>query len=181
MSLHKPLVQPAKQADLAKLEAILDRANRYAFEKTGKYQWQFPENARSELRQDLQQGNCFVIKDKAGDITAVIALCEEDTTFWGEEGADGQALYFHKLMKDPTKAEPNAGRVLLSFAAAEALRRGKKVLRCDAKVSMEKVLTYYKSLSFQTKHHIHYAISGNKAVLLEADPHEVLKRTDDRS
>lgn len=181
MTIPNTSVQPARQGDWSQLAAILDRANQYAFEKTGKYQWQFPDNARNELRQDLQQGNCFVMKDKAGNITAAIALSEEDTTFWGQEGSDGRALYFHKLMKDPTHAAPNSGRILLSFAASEALRRGKQVLRCDAKVSMEKIIKYYESLSFQTKHHIRYAISGNPAVLLEADPHEIIKRVKNRS
>jgi hypothetical protein len=176
-----PLVQPAKQEDLDDLFTILDRANQYAFDKTGKYQWQFIDNARNELRQDLAKGNCFVIKNKTNHIEAVIAISEQDTAFWGKQGADGTALYFHKLMKDPSNASPESGVSLIGFAATETLRRGKKVLRCDAKASMEIIIKYYERLAFQAKRHILYPLTGNKAMLLEADPKEVLERIQART
>ncbi len=144
-------IQLAKLSDLESILAIMDKANQYSLDKSGEPQWTAMNHARGELRTHLEQENCYVIKDKRGAINAIMTLTEEDTYAWGEEGLDQTALYFHKLMKDPESSLANPGLTLLSFAAREALRRGKSHLRCDTVSSMKRLISYYESLGFRIK------------------------------
>lgn len=171
-------IQLAKSEDLNAMLTIMDRANQYALEKGGEPQWTM-KHSRDRLRMDLNQDNCYVMRDRHGRINATMALTEEDLYCWEEEGKDQKALYFHKLMKDPGNAPANAGRIFISFAAHEALRRGKIWLRCDAKLSVKKIVAYYENLGFIKKRFIRYPVTGNKAVLLEASPKEILRRVSD--
>lgn len=169
-------IQLAKSEDLNAILEIMDKANQYVFDKTGEYSWTAIGHAQNEIRTHLSQGNCYVMKDKRGAINALVTLNEEDTYSWDEEGTDHQALYFHKLMKDPKNSPARSGLVLLSFAAHEAIRRNKKFLRGDSKLNVE-LIKYYESLGLKQKRFTHYKVTGNKAVLLEAEPTEVLKVT----
>ncbi|MES2971037.1 MAG: hypothetical protein V4702_01820 [Patescibacteria group bacterium] len=169
------LIQPAVPADTDAILAILDRANQLALENSGEPMWTAMTYVHDQLRSQIESGDCFVMKDEQDTITSLIVITQQDT-LWEDDGTDEQALYFHKLMKDPEIAPKGSGFPLIAFAAREAIRRGRTYLRCDTKTSMIQLIEYYRRLGFATKRSMTYPTTDQAGVLLEAKPEEVLQR-----
>jgi ribosomal protein S18 acetylase RimI-like enzyme len=160
--------------ELPQLKDILNRANDYAEEQSGNRQWRTMPHVYAQLEKNVADGDCYVIRNQDQQITAVIALSEQDVYMWDDQGDDGQALYVHKVMKDPEVAETGSGEKLLAFAAHEALRRSKPVLRCDVRGNMPKLIAYYERYGFIRQRSTAYKTTGEEAVLLEASPRAVI-------
>ena len=167
-------IAPAKVSDFEELTRVMDRANEYALTKSGDPMWTAMDFVRGQLRSHLEAGDCFVLRD-AQKIVATITITEEDA-LWGDDGQDNNALYIHKLMKNPESHIRDIGLTFLSFAAHEAIRQNKKFLRCDTKTSQERLINYYYGLGFVKKRSFHYSVTGSEGVLLEADAQEVIAR-----
>jgi hypothetical protein len=66
------------------------------------------------------------------DASAVAAflLQDEDGVFWDDRPLS-EALYLHRIAVDPAASGGQATRVIADWAAAEAVRRGRYLLRLD--------------------------------------------------
>ena len=167
-------IERAEAKDYEDVKALFDHANDYSVTKDSVPIWVNIDYAYKQLWSDVEAGNCFVVRTSSGKIAASICITEEDSFTWGDEGADGQALYFHKLMKDPAIAPPGVGKELVAFAASQVLTRGKKYLRCDTRLGTTSLVGYYRRLGFNQKRVIVYPSTKLEAVLLEADPHSLI-------
>jgi hypothetical protein len=177
-SLHAKLsrVQLATMSDFDAITATMERANEYAAARNGEQQWTVLSFVHGQLRNHIDVDEGFVIKDEQQRVEMFVVLSQEDPYMWGDEGSIRNALYIHKFMKDPTIAQPGDGLLMIAFAAQEAIRRSKKFLRCDVKVSMVRLVDYYIDLGFGVKRDTTYQTTGQAAHLLEADPSMVLER-----
>jgi len=172
--------QPARRQDFAELKGLMNKANEYSFKRAGHYQWTSIKYSYSTLREQVDDGEFFVIRNHAGVITSAIALADNNVC-WKQAGIGGPALYFTKFMKDPTKASPGEGRRLLSFAAGEALRRHKSLLRCDTTIETDGLIKYYTGLGFKKVSDFIYEASGRPGVLLEIPAADLLVKIDTTS
>jgi hypothetical protein len=162
----------AKTTDFEELTIIMDKANEYALDKSGEPIWGLREYALRELTAHLKAGECFVMRDDQ-KIAATMTITDEDR-LWGEYGADDDALYFHKLMKDPQYPIRDVGLIFISFVANEASKRNKKFLRCDTISTQKRLINYYFKLGFVEKGSFTYRPSGRPGVFLEALTKEVI-------
>lgn len=165
----------AQLEDLPAVNKLLKKANDYSIQKAGQPQWTFLHTARKQLESHLEEGHCYVLKDDHGAVVAAFTLTEDDLERWGGDGLDEQALYCHKLMKDPDTAEPQIAKRFLVFAAQRAQEQGRRYLRCDVKASLGRLLDYYESMGFYEKRHITYPTTQMEAVLLEAEIDRLLR------
>src|ERR1019366_6990983 len=155
---------------------LMSQANQYALSKSGKLVWT-TQFSNDWFQSQIKLGECFVLRKPDRPITAAITISEQDAYSWGDQGNDGQALYLHKLMKNPKLSQPNAGLKLIHFAAQEALRRDKQIVRCDFLVSMSRLLDYYERLGFIEQRLLIYKASDEQGVLLQANSQDVLEKT----
>lgn len=169
-----PAIEQAGMKDFDELKALLDTANRYSIELSGLPQWRMIDLAYDDLRTHLESGDYYVVRAQDGSITSAIGL-SENSEDWGER-EDGRGLHFGKLMKNPTKAQPDEGVQLIGFAAAETLRRGKALLRCDVVAELPGLVDYYLRLGFENRGGFIYKSSGRPGIFLEANPEAVLAR-----
>ena len=116
-----------------------------------------------------------MLKDDSNHVIAAFTLTQDDIERWGGEGVDGQALYCHKLMKDPNSSEPQVAKRFLAFAAQEAQKQNRPYLRCDVKASLTRLIDYYKSMGFYEKRRITYPTTQVEAILLEAEAGMLLR------
>jgi GNAT superfamily N-acetyltransferase len=171
----KNQVVQLEPADLPSLRLLMDKANRYSYEKSGEYLWKRLDVASKQVKGHLLAGQVFGAKDAKDRIIAMLALADRDTYIWGDRGLDGSALYLHKLMKDPSISMPGIGHWLIGFAASRALDLG-KVLRCDTKPSLESLVNYYQQLGFKVIGETAYPSTKEPALQMEANPEDVVNR-----
>lgn len=169
-----PAIEQARSEDFDELKKLLDAANDYSVRLGERHMWTAMDHAHNDLRAHLENGDCYVIRGPDGSITSAVGL-NETSEDWGAR-EDGRGLHIGKLMKDPAKARPDEGLRLIGFAAAEALRRHKTFLRCDAVAEFPGLLDYYKRLGFEEKGNFLYRSSGRQGIFLEASPEVVLAR-----
>lgn len=155
---------------------IMRLANEVTVQKSGDRLWT-TDVATDSFREQIELGNCYAIYEADGTVAATIILQEDDEWTWGEKGLDGQALYFHKLIKNPATQQQNLGERMLNFAATEALRRQKDALRCDTKPTMAALVRFYEKCGFVNLGVFHYVHTGLEGVYLEANPIDVIDRT----
>lgn len=156
----------AIMSDFDALKDLLGRANNYSREISGKLAWTQVDYVINSIREHLEAGEVYVIRDHNGTPSSSITLSESDEE-WGENGADGKALYFATFMKDPKAAEVDEAEKLLRFTTEEAERRNKALIRCDAVLDQPGIIRYYTYLGFEEKGRIVYQPSGRAGVLLE--------------
>jgi hypothetical protein len=168
-------ITKASTSDFEELKLLMQKANSYSLEISGVPQWTKWDVAYNRLEGQLKLDNMFVMRTRDGSIAAAIAIDYYDER-WGSQADDGQAMYLHQLMKDPTKATPGVGGIFLEFAAKEAQRQNKPLLRCDTTPELPKLIKYYEGFGFTKKGDIYYDFSGRRGVLLEAEVNDVLSR-----
>jgi len=171
---HDQTIEPANANDFKELTRLLDKANEYSLERSGLPAWGLKEYALRELAEHLNDGACYVMRDKQ-KIVATMTITDKDW-LWGDKSTDGTALYFHKLMKDPECRIRNIGLIFISFVAHRALTQNKKFIRCDVISSQEQLVKYYLKLGFIHKASFTYRPSGRPGVFLEASADEIIKR-----
>lgn len=174
----QPAIQKAGLEDFPELQRLLDAANEYSANRSGLRQWTLVDKAYADLHYLVGKGLCYAIRNSGGEITSSISLSEdaEDNKDWGETAQDNLALYFRKLMRNPATAEAGEGLRLIQFAANEAQRRHKLLLRCDTGSYMPGLVNYYLSLGFEPKGTFTYMPANNGGVLLESPAETILER-----
>lgn len=174
MMVDETKIESAKVSDFEELTQILDEANRYSLTKSSEPMWTAMDFVRGQLRSYLEADECFVLR-KDQKILATITITSEDA-LWSNEGADGKALYFKKLMKAPACSIPSVGLLFISFAAHQALKQNRQFLRCDTKLSQVRLLNYYLGLGFVKRHSFTYKVTEKDGILLEAEAKELIRR-----
>lgn len=169
-------ITPASSKDFDELWGLLNRANQHSISRSGLRLWTMMDHVRGQFRRQVDNGECFVLRDAEDSITSCISLTEEGPE-WGEVGNNGKALYFHKWMKDPEKAGQEEPLRLLRFAAEEAIRRGKPFLRCDTVPSLVSLIKYYDKLGFRRVGMFVYESSGRPGILLEIEAKKLVSST----
>jgi ribosomal protein S18 acetylase RimI-like enzyme len=166
-------IQPATLEDFDELKQLLNRANEFSIEQSGLRQWTAMEHVYAQLKAQIENGECYVLRNTNGEITSAIAISDH-TTKWGPYSDDGHAIYTTKLMRDPYKSQPGEGRTMLAFAAQEAKRCGKTTLRCDTASNLVGLINYYLKFGFTDKGRFIYESTGREGILLEAKPDDVI-------
>ncbi|MGZ6005291.1 MAG: GNAT family N-acetyltransferase [Candidatus Saccharimonadales bacterium] len=171
-----PRIEPAKPEDFEVLKAMLDSANAYGAQQThGVRLWTVMDYVYAQLRKTVENGEMYVIRNDEGKIAASIAFNLKRGR-WKDIGAqNGEALYFHKWMKNPDLAQPGDAKALLKFVAQEAKRLDRKYLRCDTVPELTELIEYYKRLGFSDMGHFVYESSGRPGILLQADTDTILR------
>lgn len=167
----------AVSEDYSDVVELLDIANQYAVQRSGVPGWTAMEHVYGKIKEQIEKGEIYVLRDSSGCIVASVAF-NEDGEFWGDKANDGRALYFQKLLKNPDKTQPNIGQKLIRSVAQEAISRGKQYLRCDTVSELTGLLNYYERLGFVQKGEFEYESSGRSGVLLEAKVEELLSNVD---
>ena len=166
MKQHPQIILKASTQELQMLLNLLNQANTYSVTLSGKPAWIDIPKAYKSIKEQLNFGNIFIIRDNNGNISSAITICNSSDE-WSEIGKDGKALYFTKLMKDPQKAQTNEAVKLLNFAAKQAKRENKEFLRCDALNDPLGIVAYYKKLGFRERGFFIYESIRREGVLLE--------------
>lgn len=166
-------IELATLADYDELLSLLDKANLYALDRSGEPMWTAMQFVYNQVRSYIEAGYCYIIRDRQ-KIMATMTITDKDE-FWKDSGSEDEALYIHKLMKNPESSVKNVGLVFLSFAAHETLRHKRKFIRCDTVPTQVRLINYYKKLGFIEKGRFVYPSSGRDGVLLEADAKEIIK------
>jgi GNAT superfamily N-acetyltransferase len=166
--VNPDMLSLATADDYPDVVELLDIANQYAVKRSGVPGWTAMEYVYGKIKEQIENGEIYVLRDTSGSIVASVAF-NEDGEFWGDKANDGEALYFQKLLKNPDKTEANIGKLLLGFVAQAAQKRGKKYLRCDTVSELTGLLNYYERLGFVQKGEFMYDSSDRPGVLLEAE------------
>jgi hypothetical protein len=174
MASSETHIERATISDFDELTAMMDEANEYSRAKSGEPAWKLKDLALRELAEHLKAGDCFVMKVDQ-KIVATMTITDSDS-LWGESGADGTALYMHKLMKHADCPVPDVGLAFLSFTAHKAQELKRTVLRCDTITTQERLIDYYIRLGFVIKKHFTYYPSERPGVFMEASVGDILER-----
>ncbi|MCA9327796.1 GNAT family N-acetyltransferase, partial [Candidatus Saccharibacteria bacterium] len=132
-----------------------------------------------QIEHHINAGELFVARGTGNRIIGCVALTEQDS-MWPDQ-ATSNALYFHKLMKDPEAGDESIGMAkrLLGFTADEALRRGKDTVRCDVKTELPRLVQYYvDGFGFEPRGTAVYGSTQLEATLLETYPMTLKARCD---
>ena len=165
---HQSLeIQLATHADFSDFCELLNKANEYSIQLSDKKAWTVMDHVYAGMEGRIARGECYVLRASDGTISSSISLSDKSDE-WGMLGEDEQALYFAKLMKDPAVAADEEAKQLLVFAAQEAMRHGKRFLRCDTVAELDGLVNYYERLGFRSRGHFIYESSNRTGVLLEA-------------
>ncbi len=167
-------ISTAKITDLEELTFMMDEANEYSRAKSGEPAWRLKELALKELRAHLKADQCFVMKVDQ-KIVATITITYSDA-LWGKSGADGTALYIHKLMKHSNCRVPHVGLKFVGFAAHKALQQHIEFLRCDTLSAQKQLVDYYLRLGFVIEREFVYHPSERPGVFLQAPVRDILER-----
>lgn len=169
-------IAPAGIEDFDAVADVMARANAHSVEKSGgTSQWLRIDFVHDQIRHHLNAGEMYVARGMNNRILGCIALTEQDN-MWPDQ-ATSNALYFHKLMKNPDAAGESARMAthLLRFAAQEALILGKSAVRCDVKSELPNLVRYYTDyFGFEPRGTAVYGSTQLEATLLETSPGALL-------
>jgi ribosomal protein S18 acetylase RimI-like enzyme len=120
-------IQPATAGDPGVLLAIHEDVARWLSER-GIRQWEPGRFPPAVLDAWIARGEAYLARVD-GEPAGMVVLQEADESMW--PGAPADALYIHGVRVRRAFAGRRVGRVLLGWAAREALARGKAYLRLD--------------------------------------------------
>lgn len=123
---------------------ILDEAAAWLRER-GVDQWP-PAFPRGPIAGGVRRGEWF-LATRAGRPVATCWLTEDDPIMWGERPPD--ALYLHRLAVRREAA--GAGRLLLAWAEAAVLARGRRLLRLDCVAANHALCAYYERAGYRCR------------------------------
>lgn len=162
----------ADDSDTSILKQVLLRANESSQRRSGQQTWPFTETALKHLGLDISDGTVFCLRGNDGEPYASVSITTRDKKGIWKDVSDGQsAVYFSKLMKDPSIEQTDVVTILLDQVIKEARQNGFSIIRCDAVASNEKLLAYYYRLGFEPKGQSLYPYTGDTRIaqLLETN------------
>jgi ribosomal protein S18 acetylase RimI-like enzyme len=135
----------AQQCDLDTVLEVLEEASRWLTSKGFETQWQPSPAFHQTIRDNIEHGDVYVVKDPEG-IVGTITLLWSDKKFWGDLPPD--AGYVHKLAIRCSHSGQHLGLRLLRWAEAKARTEGKSYLRLDCLASNKTIREYYEKAGF---------------------------------
>ena len=153
MNLHvndrKFTIRKAKKEDISKVLSLLVEAAEWL--KTKKTtQWDYYltdlEGNMEEVMESINRLNTYLLETD-GVAVASITLEEEpgewDREIWGDEAAQDDAVYLHRLVVNREYAGLGLGDALIEWAKNDVSQRGKKYIRFDCLNSNEGLNSFY--------------------------------------
>lgn len=117
-------------------------------DEVGIHQWNetdylsaYPE---AYYREELQNGNLFVLEDEAGTLCGAVVLLQDDERW--EEEPEQRALYVHNLVTDRKQA--GAGKAILRETENLAQERGLQAVRLDCAVENRALNAWYEAQGY---------------------------------
>ena len=139
-------VRRAGLADVDEIVAVLSEAARWLLSR-GIRQWPDPF-PRERVEPLVRRGDLYLAR-LDGEPVATLALQWTDPTFWGEQPDD--AGYVHALAVGRAQAGSGLGAMLLDWAEAEVVARGREFLRLDCLAENDALRRYYEGQGFEPR------------------------------
>lgn len=139
-----------RQALETEIPAVFDLyVRRVAWmDEIGIHQWNetdyleaYPEDY---YREELQNGNLFVLEDDTGTLCGAVVLLKEDERW--EEEPERNAYYVHNLVT--ALSAKGAGKAILREAEALAKTQGLQAVRLDCAVDNERLNAWYEAQGY---------------------------------
>ncbi len=118
-------------------------------ERRGEAMWRLDEIAPEQVAADIA-ARLFFVAWCNDDAAGTLKLQLEDALFWPDL-QDGAAAYVHRLAVRRRYAGGAVSAALLLWAAGEARRLGRRVLRLDCEASRASLRAVYERFGF--RHH----------------------------
>lgn len=160
----------ALESDTETLSEILLKANLASAQHNGQPTWPFTDTALEHLERDIQAGEVYCLRDNHSTPYAAVAISTTDKkNLWPSELKHTEAVYFSKLMKNPSATSHGVMNTLFQQIIALAKENDITTIRCDAVADNDKLLAYYKRLGFEFSGRAPYPYLGDTryAQLLE--------------
>jgi ribosomal protein S18 acetylase RimI-like enzyme len=121
--------------------------------KNNVYQWDGDYPNRDVLREDLRQGNLYVIM-KDGKVAAAVALDqhtppEYDEISWRDRS--GSYLVVHRLCVNPDFQGQGISKLLVKEIENFAREKGYTSIRLDTQTANEKAMNLYESQGYEKR------------------------------
>jgi GNAT superfamily N-acetyltransferase len=141
-------IRAAGEGDITAIMNLLDEAALWLLER-GLDQWQGRrERRRVFVVSDVGHRTVFLV-EQAREVVATITVDElPDADFWHRDDEVQTALYLHRMAVSRAHAGIGLGAAMLDWAADQATRRGRDLLRLDAWVTNGDLHLYYKRQRF---------------------------------
>ncbi len=139
-------VRRAGLADVDEIVAVLSEAARWLLSR-GIRQWPDPY-PKERVEPLVRRGDLYLAR-LDGEPVATLALQWTDPTFWGEQPDD--AGYVHALAVGRAQARSGLGAMLLDWAEAEVVARGREFLRLDCLAENDALRRYYEGQRFEPR------------------------------
>ncbi|HEX6797333.1 MAG TPA: GNAT family N-acetyltransferase [Ktedonobacterales bacterium] len=140
------IVRPATPADVDALLALYRNAARWLLAR-GIDQWRPEQFEREAVLRHIALGEVYVaLQAETGKLVGTLALSWADPRIWGEQSP--VAGYVHALAVSRSSAGLELGRALLDWAAVQAARAGKTLLRLDCMRDNPGLRAYYERAGF---------------------------------
>ncbi|GAA1824575.1 GNAT family N-acetyltransferase [Nesterenkonia flava] len=136
---------PATRADVRGIWSLRRQREDWLIAR-GIDQWRPGEVPVSVIREQVDRGEWYVLREEEHHVIAGLRLLWQDPDFWGPD--DGTAIYVHGLMLDLALAGEGLGAQLLGWAAAQGALQGKTRLRLDSAATNPRLATYYEDSGF---------------------------------
>jgi ribosomal protein S18 acetylase RimI-like enzyme len=127
-----PSIRVASMADVSVVREIVDAAYRSYIPRIGKP----PGPMLDDYQKRISDGQTWVL-ESAGEIVGILVL---------EETPDGFLL--DNIAVSPDRQGNGYGRILLNFAEAEAVRRGRKEIRLYTHALMTENIALYRRIGY---------------------------------
>lgn len=139
--------RPARETEIPAIFELYVRRVAW-MDEVGIHQWNetdylsaYPE---AYYREELQNGNLFVLEDEAGTLCGAVVLLQDDERW--EEEPEQRALYVHNLVTDRKQA--GAGKAILRETENLARERGLQAVRLDCAVENRVLNTWYEAQGY---------------------------------
>lgn len=148
MSIETIQIRPAAMDDVPELVTILQEAKTLKNSK-GDNTWGPYPFTTTEVAETVAIGNTYVAAVD-GQPAATIDLAWNDARMWGpDKGNDNQAAYIHRIAVRQAYRGQHVGELILAWAAAEAIRAERPLLRLDCSYQNRKLCSIYEAMGFK--------------------------------
>jgi ribosomal protein S18 acetylase RimI-like enzyme len=98
-----------------------------------------------EISDAMDKSTMYIVR-KDDDIVGTISVQMEDEQMWGQQPED--AVYLHRLAVTGNYHGQGLGEAMIAWAATQATKEGRRVLRLDCEESNTQLRAYYEKLGF---------------------------------
>lgn len=144
-TLSEVRIVRAEPSELDEVLEILDEASRWLRAKGFESQWKPTPTFRQMIKDNIDDGDVYMIKDAQGTI-GTVTLQWSDMKYWGDLPLDSG--YIHKFAIRRSRSGQGFGVRTLQWAEAKAKKEGKGFLRLDCLANNMVIREYYERYGF---------------------------------